>query len=742
MEKEVNRLMVLLLLFPARSQASDPLLDNSISEYSDTVVTASKVKQTRHEAPSAMTVIESETFESLGIVKLEDIFRYVAGFQVIKGFNGPKVTYHGTNANRTRRNLVLVDGIRIHTASDGVVDWNAMPFDITRVDRVEVARSPLAVLYGTHAGQATINIILKKPSRDKSGFLVRTGSNDTRHARLKHVITNDEKEFVIELGHRQDDGYDQDFIPDDLANGDPAFGDDITNVQNGWETAHDSHELVYINSSLKIELKNTTLDIDTKISDLDYTSRPELFFREYADDPFPIVYTENQNSFFTLKGETRFSQNHTSKYHLNVNFNKSTEESTNCRFANSFYWEEEARLFEFGPSIWTRAIELGIEDRSELTPEQLIAYEAYEARINSSFPEGRRRDYCSYYREPTYERSFDLNYEHAYQVTEKFRLISGIGGTSVSTESEALYGNREINETQFRSFLHAEFQLTNKLYVNLGAMYEHFDLVDAEEFSPRVALNYFISNNHTIKIIGAQSTVIPPFLTRESELNRTVRLTDRRTGELINDNNVYAFTNQANPDAGPEEIESIELVYYAKLPKLGLEYDIKLFNEKLENLLSTLGDATLWSGLNDGEVELTGIESQLRYDFSNNTKIGVTYAYIDNESNTRLEESLYSQNTGSMYISKSINNAWNMAFSINYNNIANTEYREYTINLSKKFNQFRSFSPKIALLLQYYDNKEQFKMATTNTEDISDFRLIHSRFEDKLHAVLTISFDY
>ena len=97
--------------YPITSLNSE--LDSQLSFDADLpmVLSATRLRQPKADAPATVTVLQGELLQSLGITTLWDAFRLVPGMTL--GYvesNVPVVSYHGTVANDQRRLQVLLDG--------------------------------------------------------------------------------------------------------------------------------------------------------------------------------------------------------------------------------------------------------------------------------------------------------------------------------------------------------------------------------------------------------------------------------------------------------------------------------------------------------------------------------------------------------------------------------------------------------------------------------------------------------
>lgn len=79
-------------------------------------------------------------------------------------YGGPQtvstINMRGTNSNQS---LVLIDGLRVNNATNGLPSINAIP--LNSVERIEIVRGTGASLYGADAIGGVINISLRAPSR-------------------------------------------------------------------------------------------------------------------------------------------------------------------------------------------------------------------------------------------------------------------------------------------------------------------------------------------------------------------------------------------------------------------------------------------------------------------------------------------------------------------------------------------------------------------------------------------------
>jgi iron complex outermembrane receptor protein len=194
----------------ATSNDTSPLLTES-EFFGDIpiVYTASRLPQPKSEAPAAVTVIDADMIKSLGIRRIEDVFRFVPGFQVgyFRGFFGA-VTYHGGSSEFVKNMQVFVDGRSVYGPLFGGVAWQDLPLVIEDIERIEVIRGPDATTYGSNAVAAVINIITRHSSQNLGKhFASNIGSDNIRDMMYSQAWTDNNSSYRLSARYRQDDGF-------------------------------------------------------------------------------------------------------------------------------------------------------------------------------------------------------------------------------------------------------------------------------------------------------------------------------------------------------------------------------------------------------------------------------------------------------------------------------------------------------------------------------------------------------
>ena len=141
----VVSLSVVLCSISARAETSAST-DSGLEEVT---VTATRTPNTLADTLASVTVLNQQDIELRQVLSLQDLFVGEAGVQVSNNGGPGKATsvfVRGANADQV---LVLVDGVRMGSATLGTTSFQYLPVD--QFGRVEIVRGPLSSLYGSEA---------------------------------------------------------------------------------------------------------------------------------------------------------------------------------------------------------------------------------------------------------------------------------------------------------------------------------------------------------------------------------------------------------------------------------------------------------------------------------------------------------------------------------------------------------------------------------------------------------------
>jgi len=149
----------LLLAAPALAPLPSAYAEG-VTEIAPVVVTATRTARTLDESLASVTVIDQADIERLQARSVPDLLRGVQGVQVSNSGGPGKVAdlyLRGTSADHV---LVLIDGVKVGSATTGTTAWQDLP--LSQIERIEVVRGPRSSLYGSEAIGGVIQIFTRK----------------------------------------------------------------------------------------------------------------------------------------------------------------------------------------------------------------------------------------------------------------------------------------------------------------------------------------------------------------------------------------------------------------------------------------------------------------------------------------------------------------------------------------------------------------------------------------------------
>ncbi|UTW12703.1 TonB-dependent vitamin B12 receptor [Marinobacterium rhizophilum] len=160
--------------------SSSVVLADQAATLSPVIVTATRTAETADETLASVTVIDREQIERSQAQMLPEILRSVPGVTLVSNGGLGQLTsvfLRGTSSDHV---LVLIDGIKVGSATSGTYSFQDVP--LSQVERIEVVRGPRSSLYGSEAIGGVIQIFTRKGTATgelKPRVSVAVGSHDT-----------------------------------------------------------------------------------------------------------------------------------------------------------------------------------------------------------------------------------------------------------------------------------------------------------------------------------------------------------------------------------------------------------------------------------------------------------------------------------------------------------------------------------------------------------------------------------
>lgn len=156
------KLFFLLLFCTVCAYAKQPEQQNSMGRQAmeSVVVTGTKIEQPASKSSVAVSTVGIEELSTLHALELQEGLAKLPNIMIkdIHGKEGSQVWMQGISGNRV---LVVVDGEPISASTGSTVDVTQV--SVSDIERIEVVKGAVSVLYGSQAMGGVINVITAKP---------------------------------------------------------------------------------------------------------------------------------------------------------------------------------------------------------------------------------------------------------------------------------------------------------------------------------------------------------------------------------------------------------------------------------------------------------------------------------------------------------------------------------------------------------------------------------------------------
>jgi len=158
---------------------------------------------------------------------------------------------------------------------------------------------------------------------------------------------------------------------------------------------------------------------------------------------------------------------------------------------------------------------------------------------------------------------------------------------------------------------------------------------------------------------------------------------------------------------------SKEIALLGRYDASGLNWDVRIFDEKYSDLLTTPGEFLLLNLGNDDTVDLRGADFQIRYPLSERVETQLSLYYVDLEATSSVDEKYYSRYGGSAYFGYGFDSGYNVGFSYyrNHEGVHNQSIDRYDLNVARRF-EFADQSiltPKISFLYRGREYRDYYR---------------------------------
>jgi iron complex outermembrane recepter protein len=218
------------------------------------------------------------------------------------------------------------------------------------------------------------------------------------------------------------------------------------------------------------------------------------------------------------------------------------------------------------------------------------------------------------------EERYDIELQHVSSLGQDWRLVWGGGARLDQARSQTFFDTGEtLKNGVYRVFGNAEYHLSPDSIVNAGAMWEKNSISGADT-SPRLALNQRLAPNHTLRVVASEATRIPTLLDERGD-------TQFRYQGIVLEQTILSRGGLT-----AETMRSFELGYLAETAAKELSLDVRLFRDRLRNLITEVKVPVVDRNMqafdyrNEGEIDIWGGDLQITYRPAPATQLVFSYA--------------------------------------------------------------------------------------------------------------------
>lgn len=603
------------------------------------VLTATHLYQAPAAVPGSVSTIDQALIAASGARNIIDLLRLVPGMLVVPdSSNLATANYHGSSPGQARRLQVLIDGRSVYRAAFAQVDWSDLPVALEDIQRIEVFRGPNTVSYGANALMGVINIITYS-AKDSHGTLIKSnlGSNGIRDGYARQAWHSERADMRLSISSLTDDGFD---IRDD--------GIDF----------RDSRRLSRFNLRANHQL-NEQNSIDWQLAFKEGSNQVNNNYHSiFASKIQPTAEEQDSNSDEQAKdyaGSLRWTAHMNSQHSLSLQVNAQQWERLR-------EWRGCDAQISFSPELNELWRISSAAQRQELTtnPTKLISGASLrqvqlQTWLGSKlFMPGNLAHSCGLINENSRESRIDFELQDTYSLSESLRLISGLSYRYDQARSKTFLNGRQRKDIT-RAFSQFEWYATEHWLLQGGGMLEH-DSSNGDSFSPRLAVNYLFTPAHSVRAVYSEAVRSPDMFENNADWQYQVQDLRPSIGQSSSAN--FFMNAQGSGNLQQEKMRAVELGYNGHFAPQRLSVDIKVFDEKITQMISHKPSIQSFNLSNNDHIRFYGSELEGNWYATDKDRLRISYAYIKEQASNSLDQGVTPPHSGSLAWLRNWNEQW------------------------------------------------------------------------------------
>lgn len=524
------------------------------------IYTASKDYELLKDIPASVVLISRDDIKNHGYQTLAEILQNVPGLYGIDDYaeGGMNFGIRGFWSGVPNNNIIImINNVPQTKNVQSSHPMSQIAIPIEAIDRIEIIRGPMSVIYGSGAFFGAINIFTKDVSENRNIISTTLGTEKTKKIFFRLNSKINDIHVSLNASVYNTTGIDQ---PASKMMSNPKFLENFN--QDEFYTTGGSLSKNHKFVNLSVEYKNFKFDANINSSkegvQFNMPSFGDGHIVEYDDFNFSLQYSKYIFEYFSIDFRTTY--------------------------LNDRLFEDYNFLFEDFYGI------------------QQLQSSAYEFQLDFNY---KYKDNIKLKSGFYYKNIFDIsNMYHLPSFNDTFfnnNFISTKDNESIL--SKAFYTQMYINLSSKFSVI-AGFRIENSPSYNLVGNYsqgttDHKKIINSSadvelKFIPRIAFVYNFNLTNTIKVLYGKAINTPSFFQNHIEL-----------------------TSPIDIKLKPEEIETLEINYLTSISR-NYSINFSLFHNSLDNLITrviTLDETGNYeSSFNDnaGKMITNGLELTIK----------------------------------------------------------------------------------------------------------------------------------
>lgn len=570
---------LLLLALTSPVEADEDLFSLPLEELSRMEVRiATGTPKPITEVPAIASVITADELKAMGAQDLDSALEMVPGLHVSHGgfIYASRYFMRGIVSTYNPHTLVLINGIpqtSLFTGDRGerLVAMTGLP--VQMVERIEIIRGPGSAVYGADAFAGVINIITKRPEDMHGGqFTASYGSFNTPRASLQQATSLGPVKSLLSLSYSRSDGDSPLINTDSQSSLDALFGTSASYAPGpanlAWKNLDARSDMLWNDFRLRMSYRRSEGETAQGINE---SLDPGARFPHHRGSVDLTWHAPGLWQDWDIESQASY---------LYSDFRNPTG------------------IRQFPPGAFGLFPD-GVLQKPELSEENA---RFHLVALYRGMDHHQIRFGSGYYWGDIFKTTDSVNYQ----------LLPGNpipqprpgGLQDVSDSPEAFLP--ENQRTSHHVFAQDEWQMATNWQLTTGVRYDHFSDFGGAT-NPRLAVVWNTTPNLTTKLLYGEAFRAPAFF------------------ELYATNNPVAL---GNPDLEPEKLKSME-AGFSWHPESSWTWDINFYHFHIHDFIDFVSDpgTSTFTARNTGRIEGTGVETEVRHQWSNRLQLLVNFSH-------------------------------------------------------------------------------------------------------------------